>query len=62
MSSNNTSLLVSIPETVKVLGVSKYFVNKAIASGTLETAVFEDRVYVLRESLDKVASAFTSKS
>lgn len=44
--------LISIPEAIDLLGVSKYFVYKAIASGTLKSKEFEGRTYIVRSTVE----------
>jgi hypothetical protein len=51
------SYLVSIPEASELLGVSIYYVKKAVNSGTLEGREFEGRNYVVRESVQKYIEA-----
>lgn len=48
--------LISIPEAAETLGVSKYFIYKAIKNGTLKTREFEGRQYVVREGIDAFIS------
>lgn len=44
--------LISIPEAVELLGVSKYFIGKAVKSGTLEAREFEGRTYIVRATIE----------
>lgn len=46
------SYLVSYQDAMELLGVSRYFVEKAIKSGTLETRYFEGRKYIVRSTIE----------
>lgn len=48
----SNSYLVSIPEAEELLGVSRYFIEKACKTGTLEAREFEGRTYIVRSTIE----------
>lgn len=48
--------LITIPEAVELLGVSKYYIYKAIASGTFESKEFEGRQFIVRSTIENFIS------
>lgn len=46
------SYLASIPEAQELLGVSRYVIEKAVKSGTLEARELEGRTYIVRATIE----------